>query len=986
MGWNPFKSKTKYYVSSSTFPLFDDEHRIDNYEAAILDYTSNSSIEQSEYLKNYYGTSRLRDIRGFINWADRSGYSGAMGRISATFYADAQLDNDILTIATKQYVSINPNDTYKVYKSNLNIFSEDFWLKHLATQQGKAQLFYESASINYTVSFPTEDTIRATFKNGTVIEGKIPNNASRSRFIEMEYSIITETITDKVDAEGNVVVDPETGEPVKITTYTYQYGYYDYQEGSGNETLDNLIKNNGITGSRTFYPVIPVRTDTNWYSGTSAEYIGKALKQLHLYDAKLGPKDTYGKLKDVLIEGINKSGKGSLGDIDYMTILLGVAINSKNKADQRYMFEFFYNVYVNYKLMNGETPQGVLGGLSTYSGQGNLRKFFGSVFKKIGNEGSTGFTRFTIYNGSSNLNLTYDWGHAEYFEANGKWQPKAKVGEYGVLAGLQKHSWTEYIPRTDSEGNLIYIYNEDTGRNELQYELVHRESYINETLFCYQSSENRWHFIMFAGLGLTNLVYHGKTVYTDAYDAVKESDSTNTLQYSFKGDSDGTYDEYTLFSFSYVENSGRTPSAFIVPLEQSTFYEIGVPYEVDISYGCQYLVCNCWEKKKVRWYQHGWFSVILSFTVAIICPIGIVSVIFFTIGTVLLTAQILELTQKILCTIFGESLGNSIYKWSLVIIKTILIWIASVCFKIPVIGWIIWAICITIYATITAAEYLRAGYSLEQAIMKGAAEGAIAGVASVAGGYAGGAVGASYGSVAGATVSGAVSGFITGTGSSLIAGRGLGDSLKTGAISGAISGVAGGLFQGASNLWNGNSFLGTEIIGKVGASGIEQTASNELTKNFSVTNAIGIGIWNVMTNPMTYMNLINLTMAEQQYHKMANLENDYQEFADKYAAANRVLDMLNQMRGSTVTAEFVCKMQSCLGRLLILFPDAISMSPEAFLSMATTTGHDQLKSVLGSVTTFVDSQLSMDGYEPYQLFYTQMDYSLTFTETSTIIR
>lgn len=983
MGWNPFKSKTKYYVSSSTFPLFDDEHRIDNYEAAILDYTSNSSIEQSEYLKNYYGTSRLRDIRGFINWADRSGYSGAMGRISATFYADAQLDNDILTIATKQYVSINPNDTYKVYKSNLNIFSEDFWLKHLATQQGKAQLFYESASINYTVSFPTEDTIRATFKNGTVIEGKIPNNASRSRFIEMEYSIITETITDKVDAEGNVVVDPETGEPVKISTYTYQYGYYDYQEGSGNETLDNLIKNNGITGSRTFYPVIPIRTDTNWYSGTSAEYIGKALKQLHLYDAKLGPKDTYGKLKDVLIEGINKSGKGSLSDIDYMTILLGVAINSKNKADQRYMFEFFYNVYVNYKLMNGETPQGVLGGLSTYSGQGNLRKFFGSVFKKIGNEGSTGFTRFTLYNGSSNLNLTYDWGHAEYFEANGKWQPKAKVGEYGVLAGLQKHSWSEYIPRTDSEGNLIYHYNEDTGQNELQYELVHRESYINETLFCYQSSENRWHFIMFAGLGLTNLVYHGKTVYTDAYDAVKESDSTNTLQYSFKGDSDGTYDEYTLFSFSYVENSGRTPSAFIVPLEQSTFYEIGVPYEVDISYGCQYLVCNCWEKKKVRWYQHGWFSVILSFTVAIICPIGIVSTIFFTIGVVLLTAQILELTQKILCTIFGESLGNSIYKWSLVIIKTILIWVATICFKIPVIGWIIWAICITIYATITAAEYLRAGYSLEQAIMRGAAEGAIAGIASGAASMAGGAVGQVAGNVAGAMVSGFVSGMVQGTGTSLLNGKNLGQSLKTGLIQGAISGGTAGLFQGLGNLWNSGSFIGDSSVADV-ASG--NSTSNPSANDFSLGEVIGAGVGSVMRNPMTYMNLLNLTMAEQQYHRMANLENDYQEFADKYAAANRVLDMLNQMRGSTVTAEFVCKMQSCLGRLLTLFPDAISMSPEAFLSMATTTGHDQLKSVLGSVTTFVDSQLSMDGYEPYQLFYTQMDYSLTFTETSTIIR
>ena len=109
-----------------------------------------------------------------------------------------------------------------------------------------------------------------------------------------------------------------------------------------------------------------------------------------------------------------------------------------------------------------------------------------------------------------------------------------------------------------------------------------------------------------------------------------------------------------------------------------------------------------------------------------------------------------------------------------------------------------------------------------------------------------------------------------------------------------------------------------------------------------------------------------------------NLENDYQEFCNTYQA---VMDALNQVRAgqtSTVTAEFVAIMQTNLGRFYSLFPDMYArMTPDSFLTLALASGSDQLKASLGNVTGFVDSSLAMDGYNPYPLYYTQIDPTMS---------
>lgn len=1011
-----FSSKTKYYVSSSTFPLFNPDQRINGFEAAMLDYTSNSTLEQYEYLKNYYDTSRLRDIRGLINWADRSGYHNTMGKISTLFYGDAQFDNNTVTAALKQYVSVSANQTLQVYATSLNRFSEDFWLKHLATQQGKANLFFEGTGVDYTVDFPTTNTIRATFSNGQVVQGSIPDQANTYRYLEICYSIETSTQT---TVNGTIV-----------TNITYSYGYYDYRENSGSAAFDTLIKNNGIVGTKSFYPVIPIRTDTAWFTGTNATHINNILKQLHLYKRnELLTTTPYEKLKATISEGISKSGNGSLGDIDYMTIILGIPINTRNSSDARYLFEFFYNLYANYSLMKGNVPQVQSAGVSVYSGKGALRDYFNELFTNLGYSRTTttrsgksffswvkrnsyvsedyGFSKFNIYNAKSNLNLTYDWGHAGYFEANGKWKPNAKISECGVLAGLYRHTWTQWDPKTDSEGNIIY-HETSSGQYEPVYELNTYSCDINLVLFCKQTSTNRWKFVLFSGLSLQNLVYHGKSVYTDAYADVKDSSQTTQLEHNFTEDSDGTYDDYKIFSFKYVEEPGDGNSAFIVPLEQNTFYEIGVPAELDISYGCQNLICNCWVKKKVKWYNRGWFSVALSFVgMSLTWWSPTAWTYFAVIFTVTLTAKALELLNKICVTIFGESFGNSVYKALIIVVKVVLQILATIFFylgnAIPIF-YIFWAICIVLYATITAAEYVRQGYDLWDAVKAGVIEGTGAAIGSMGaalggvGAGASGAAGSTAGAAAGSTASGIAgtignvgiaaatsfaSTFVTTAGNAWLNGESFGSAFRSGLKQGVIAGVASGLFKGMGNLYNGHSFLGTEVTSPGIDIGLKDNINESIANNGlgSTVGTLAVGALKyTLTNPNTYAKLISATAAERIYHKLANMENDYQEFNNKLGSAYKSLNVMNFLLNSLLTAELVAVMQACIGKQTTE-GNVTDIDPEAWLTQATATGHDQLKIVLCGPSFFVDNKLSVLGYTPYPLHYTQQDFDLVFTES-----
>ena len=63
----------------------------------------------------------------------------------------------------------------------------------------------------------------------------------------------------------------------------------------------------------------------------------------------------------------------------------------------------------------------------------------------------------------------------------------------------------------------------------------------------------------------------------------------------------------------------KDESGFIVPLQISTLKEIGIRRASNLASQCNYIVFNCWVKKKKKWYQTGIFAVVLFVIVVIVC-------------------------------------------------------------------------------------------------------------------------------------------------------------------------------------------------------------------------------------------------------------------------------------------------------------------------------------------------------------------------------
>lgn len=944
-----FSSKTKYYVSSSNFPIFDPKKRVNQYESAMLDYTANSSLEQSEYMRNYYDISKLQNYRGFLRWWGKNKYADTFGTMNGVFYGDARINNNEVRDAIKDVVPIPEEASLTVYSSNLAFFSEDFWIKYLATQQGKANWVYQDSDIDYELEYPDDHTIVAKWSDGRTIQGSLPQYTTNTRFLEISYSYVFET---------EEVIPPETEEDQETTvsTINYRYGYYHYQEGTGNVSLDTIIRNNGIQGAYTFFPVVPIRTNTSWYGGDHADKISAALDYLEVFGRK-EEDPAYVRLQEMLVEGMTS---GSMGDVDYITLILGVAIGSTWPADTKYLYEFFFNLHTNFALSQGATDERFIP-KDLSAGQNYMGNFFTDVFTRFYNSSSASqfYRSFVINCPSSNLNLTYQWGGSDYFEANGQFKPDAKPGDYGVLSGSFTHRWSTQEPKRDSEGNVIVSCNED--ECHVVMETVWHEIDYNLTFFCNQRSQNRWRFVVFVDLGERNLVYHGKSIYIDAHAAHVDAAEVKSITHNFQYDFPSAPGEYHQFTLQYITAQGDFNNTMIVPLEWSTFMECGAVTQLDIAYGSLYLIFNCWVKKKIKWYQDGFMGMFVSFLGMVLAPIvpildGLIFAISATLFTIFTTAKLLELALKTFQLVFGEALGTALYN----IFKTIIVAvICRIVACIPVFGTLIAA---GIVFTITAAEILNAGGSLSDALKGGLIAGAMAGV----GASVGSAVSASAGTVAGAMAQG----FITSFGSSFAKGGDIGDALKAG----AVGGLAAGAMEIAGDFLKDIGLIEVKSEG----AGLKSPGEFSLEKAFENLDLGDLFKVEVLENPFTYTKLLGAAIDEINMKKMQNLENDYQEFNNRMATANNLLMILNAQQDSVTTAEFVCKIQSNMGRMLMQFPDMmVGMTPDDFLSITTASGSSFCDSVIQSVPTFTESKLTLQGFTPDELHYNKEFVSFT---------
>ena len=1002
-------SKTTYYVSSTTFPMFDDSSRVNQYAAAMLDYTANSPIEHSEYIKSFYNTSRLRNYRGYLNWCQKNGFYDTFGKVNADFYGDAKLDNLEIAEAIRHLVTLGQNDIFGVYRTNLSFFSEDFYVKYLATQQGLADKFYTDGDLYYTISYPTNSTIRATLEDGTFVEGPLPTGSSTTRFIEISYSIIREVKEEYYppeeenppEEEGTPKdnpTDPETPEteeepkePVEpdiITKYVTEYGFYHYQEATGNSKLDSIIKNNNISVSKSFFPPIPLRNNTSWFTGTKEEKINDVLKYLEIRETNSDRETGYEQLK----KACSNMEKGSISDIDYITLLLGVHLNSDNNSDQKYLFEFFYNLYLNYALKVAR-PQPTIP-KTLYSGSNYIGEFASYAKRGFTNAGySDGyFTKFNLNCSASNLNLTYSWGHSEYFESNGQWKPNAKIGDYGVLSGKFSYTYTYYTQEwTGPVGESDGYWETREYTKTVPYTL---------TAFCHQTSKNRFRLVLFVSLTLTNLIYHGKTIETTAYDAINAASGKENVTLSFIEDigKDGT--EYSKITLKRVTVTGEIDTPFIVPLEHNTWHEIGVRNQADIAPCSMFLVYNCWVAKKQKWYQRGFFK-IFAFIVAVVITIvtwgwggywAFVTYAALATAVVIGVSIAIDLLTKILTALLGERIGGQIGALLQSAWQSICAFIVAVC---DIVGYYApWALAIkagiVIGMTVNNMDAaLQNGESFGSAFLKGAGQTAVSIGAAYAAGemleFTGGSfdasinIGKDFSSVAlntsmstltanqmaatMATFSG-----ISSFGGTLLETGSVKDALTAGFTSAAIAAASVYAFEFFDP--KGFSQLTQDLAGtKTYSLDLSSDALIESTKT-SLVNSVEA----TLTNPNTYVNLLGQAQEVYFEHRLKNLESDYQEFTNNLQAVNDMMDVLNAGMDSVVTAQYICKWSLIANRFTSVMPELMQrMSPEQFITTSLLSGTDMCKTVLGNVSNFSENKLTMNGYTPSTLYYTQTD-------------
>ena len=337
-----------------------------------------------------------------------------------------------------------------------------------------------------------------------------------------------------------------------------------YKRYSGNPTLDAQFVASSDAG--TFFPFVPLRINNNFVSDS------------HLPDvlplSKKAVKRSLDTSFDDLIDKISEN--DSLDKIDYAYLVYGVSLNVKDNACKRYIYEFFSQI-----LLGQETSNSSYSTWKAAWDVANATMITWKAWLIAQSEPSDPLygtpeppqavypmppsNRVQIASGGRsdlNFDMTISWNYLYEDTGSGILDPAHKVGELWFEVGA-KDVWTqEYI--VSDYGEQIPV--------ERDMDLVKLHWQVNK---------NTWKTLTMRGLTHYNRIYGKNTV---------EISASNALQ---SGDESG----------------------FIVPLHEQIYRNTPLVSSTQMSTACCFVVFNCYEIYKQKWYQTSWFKVLIVIAV-----------------------------------------------------------------------------------------------------------------------------------------------------------------------------------------------------------------------------------------------------------------------------------------------------------------------------------------------------------------------------------
>lgn len=385
---------------------------------------------------------------------------------------------------------------------------------------------------------------------------------------------------------GNITINWAGGGSVTFTPVDYdpsaQYFYvtYDrrtasallnakmwiYRIGSGNAVMD--LQRQATTVAGEFVPFIPVRIKNNFlsetYKPTAYALARKAYK-----------KATGGKKFSKLVEQIEDN--DDLEDIDHCYMVYGTALNTKDNAARKYIFRFFDKMRIaqQYDYL---TFEGYLSGTATYAAsfsdyQNDRNEFL--LDQPIENHGGPSDPGYTTYIPApppipiqqieirnpgvldTKLHMVIQWKSIRKLTGTGLGKPDAKIGEL----------WWNNVGWIAAPGFAV----------NLSGALISATDQDRQLELYWQKSATEWEKLEFVGLRHKNIVHDGKAVKISAEEAIAD-----------------------------VEESG-----FIVPLHYETLRELSLIDSTQMMTSAAYLVFNCYEVVKQKWYQTWAFKIFI---------------------------------------------------------------------------------------------------------------------------------------------------------------------------------------------------------------------------------------------------------------------------------------------------------------------------------------------------------------------------------------